>query len=230
MLSAWLNRLFLVVLAVFLLVLPQIHVGWLVGKMGLICLNGLLTSGTMCGWRLVILQLVFYFRSKGMLKDVMRCAVKRRHQHLLRSKLVRTFSGLSCVHSISPGINRNCRVPIVDRVCGEKCIANLFASKLSSRLNTHSGLSADALNLGSSFLDGQLAEVMVSAEDVLSALESLKPGKTDFDRVSTNHLNILFQLLLSILPLSLQLFFAMAILCPSVSGPGLCVDSHTKRL
>ena len=118
--------------------------------------------------------------------------LKHRHQHLLKSKRARTFSGKRCrdfwsvVRSLNRSRNRNYRVPIVDGVCGENGIANLFASKLSSRLNTHSGLSA--LNLGSSSLDGQLAEVMVSAEDVLSALESLKPGKTDFDRVSTNHL------------------------------------------
>ena len=68
-------------------------------------------------------------------------------------------------------------------------IANLFASKLNSRLNTHPGISANAFHsFDSSLFASQLSEVNVSVEDVLSVLESLKPGKTDSDRVSSNHL------------------------------------------
>ena len=68
-------------------------------------------------------------------------------------------------------------------------IANLFASKLNSRLNTHPGISANAFHsFDSSLFASQLSEVNVSVDDVLSALESLKPGKTDSDRVSSNHL------------------------------------------
>ena len=64
-----------------------------------------------------------------------------------------------------------------------------FASKLSSRLNTHPGLSADELHsFNTSLLEYQLSEVKVSTDDVLSAIESLKPGKTDSDHVSSYHL------------------------------------------
>ena len=67
--------------------------------------------------------------------------------------------------------------------------ATLLASKLSSRLNTHPGLSADDLHsFDTSLLEYQLSEVKVSTDDVLSAIESLKPGKTDSDCVSSYYL------------------------------------------
>ena len=121
---------------------------------------------------------------------------KRRHRPLVRSKLASTFSikrsnnFWSVVHSLNKSRSKNYRVPIVDSVSGESDIANLFASKLSSRLNTHPGLSADDLHSfdTSLLLEYQLSEVKVSTDDVLSAIESLKPGKTDSDRVSSYHL------------------------------------------
>ena len=123
------------------------------------------------------------------------CRRKRRHRHLVRSKLASTFFNIrsnnfcSVVHSLNKSRSKNNRVPIVDSVSGESDIANLFASKLSSRLNTHPGLSADDLHsFDTSLLEYQLSEVKVSTDDVLSAIESLKPGKTDSDRVSSYHL------------------------------------------
>ena len=50
----------------------------------------------------------------------------------------------------------------------------------------------------------------MSTDDVLSAIESLKPGKTDSDRVSSYHLEIWNPLLPS-----LRLSFTMVI-CPSI--------------
>ena len=47
---------------------------------------------------------------------------------------------------------------------------------------------------------------------MLCALESLKPGKTDFDCASSNHLKYTLTVLLSLLPLSLLRFFAMDIM------------------
>ena len=112
-----------------------------------------------------------------------------------RSELASTFSNKrsnnfwSVVHSLNKSRSKNNRVPIVDSVSGESDIANLFASKLSSRLNTHPGLSADDLHsFDTSLLEYQLSEVKVSTDDVLSAIESLKPGKTDSERVSLYHL------------------------------------------
>ena len=102
---------------------------------------------------------------------------KRRHRHLVRSKLASTFSNKrsnnfwSVVHSLNKSRSKNNRVPIVDSVSGESDIANLFASKLSSRLNTHPGLSADDLHsFDTSLLEYQLK---VSTDDLLSAIESL---------------------------------------------------------
>ena len=40
----------------------------------------------------------------------------------------------------------------------------------------------------------------MSVHDVLSALESLKPGKTDSDRVLSNHLKYAITVLLNLLP------------------------------
>ena len=68
----------------------------------------------------------------------------------------------------------------------------LFPSKLSSQLNTYPGLSASAFN--SSLFAFQLSEVNVFLNNVLSALESLKPGRTD-----SNHI-ILGMLFLTIEP------------------------------
>ena len=93
-----------------------------------------------------------FSKSKNTLKvaSSMRCTVvSGRHRHLVRSKLASTFSNKrsnnfwSVVHSLNKSRSKNNRVPIVDSVSGKSDIANLFASKLSSRLNTHPGLSAD---------------------------------------------------------------------------------------
>ena len=51
----------------------------------------------------------------------------------------------------------------------------------------HSGISTEALNNLGSSCDGKLEGVTVAVDDILGALGSLKPGKTDFDRVSTYH-------------------------------------------
>jgi hypothetical protein len=124
-----------------------------------------------------------------------RC-LKRRQQYLLRSKLANTFCGKtsrnfwSVVSSLCKSKSKINPVPVVDGVSGVNNIANLMASKLRSLLNTHSGISSDDLNvlLDSSLSDSQLSEVIVSDEDILSAIHSLQSGKTDFDHVSSNHL------------------------------------------
>ena len=68
---------------------------------------------------------------------------KRRHRHLVRSKLASTFSNKrsnifwSVVHSLNKSRSKNNRVPIVDSVSGESDIANLFASKLAKFSTKH---------------------------------------------------------------------------------------------
>ena len=121
------------------------------------------------------------------------CCLKHRQQHLLRSKLANTFCRkdlVTLVSSLSNSISKINPVPVVDGVAGVNNIANLMASKLHSLLNTHSGISSDDLNilLDSSLSDSQISEVIVSDEDVLSAIHSLQSGKTDFDHVCSNHL------------------------------------------
>ena len=51
----------------------------------------------------------------------------------------------------------------------------------------HDGITTEASNNLGSACDGRLEEVTVAMDDVLGALGSLKPGKMDFDRVSTYH-------------------------------------------
>ena len=117
----------------------------------------------------------------------------RKQQHLLRQKLARSFSSKksrdfwATVRSVNGSKSNSNHVPVVDGVCGDDNIANLFASKLHSLLNMHGGTTTEALNNLGSFCDGRLEEVTVAVDDVLGALGSLKPGKTDFDRVSTYH-------------------------------------------
>ena len=124
----------------------------------------------------------------------------------MRSKIASTFSNKqsrnfwSVIRSLNESRGKTNHVPIVDGVTGVNDIVNLFASKLNSRLNTHPGISANAFHsFDSSLFASQLSEVNVSVNDVLSTLESLKPGKTDSDRVSSNHLKFAIPVMLSLL-------------------------------
>ena len=121
----------------------------------------------------------------------------RRQQHLLWSKLSNTFCGKDLVTFgqlsvllVIPKAKLILFLLLMVVVDGVSDIADLMASKLHSLLNTHSGISSDDLNalLDSSLSDSQIPEVIVSDEDVLSAIHSLQSGKTDFDSVSSNHL------------------------------------------
>lgn len=88
----------------------------------------------------------------------------------------------ACVQRVKPSCNFWSVIlltnpgAIVDGVSVVNDTANLFASKLNSWLsNTHPGLSVNAFD--SSLFAFQLSKVNMSVNDVLSALESLKPGK-----------------------------------------------------
>ena len=137
-----------------------------------------------------------WFQIKKLCKRQYKYEVRRlirKQQHLLRQKLARSFSSKkprdfwATVRSVNGSKCNSNHVPVVDGVCGDDNIANLFASKLHSRLNMHGGITTEALNNLGSSCDGKLEEVTVALDDVLGALGSLKRGKTDFDRVSTYH-------------------------------------------
>ena len=113
--------------------------------------------------------------------------LKRRHHYqiLVRSKIASAFSNKqsrnfwTVIRSLNKSRGETNHVPIVDGVTGVNDIANCFTSKLNSRLNTHPGLSANAFHsFDSSLFASQLSEVNVFVDDLLNALESLKPGKT----------------------------------------------------
>ena len=112
------------------------------------------TSGIKCGFRQVVLPLVFCLISRKVLKvGIYKYAhrrLKRMQHHLLQEKLSRSFAGKS-KFDFWNNINKLKKpskpheIPVIDGVSGPCHIANLFDSKLDVTLNTHSSASRDSL-------------------------------------------------------------------------------------
>ena len=78
----------------------------------------------------------------------------------------------------------------MDGISGGNNIANMWASKLSNLLNTHSPTSRDSLysSLKSSLSDSQLSSIYVTDDDVLDAISQIKMHKSDSCSLSSEHL------------------------------------------
>ena len=74
----------------------------------------------------------------------------------------------------------------VDGVSGERGIANLMASKLENIFNTHPSVSRDqSSSVNSLVSSSQLADIHVTEDEVIDAILSLKPHKSDASGMST---------------------------------------------
>jgi hypothetical protein len=83
-------------------------------------------------------------------------------------------------------------VSAVDGVSSSRNIANLFASKFVSVLNTHPSSSHTFLHssIQSSVTDLHISEAYFSEDDVLQALSRLKANKSDAIGVCSEHLRL----------------------------------------
>jgi len=85
---------------------------------------------------------------------------------------------------------KSCFASVVDGVADGDDIADMWASKLKSLLNTHSSPSRHSLlqALHLSLSSDQLSTVSVSMDDVLGAIHLIKPHKVDSALLSAEHL------------------------------------------
>ena len=108
--------------------------------------------------------------------------VKRQQKYLLRDKLAKSLTQKSprdfwsLVNKLSkPG--KSCFASVVDGVADGDDIADMWASKLKSLLNTHSSSSRHSLlqALHLSLSSDQLSTISVSIDDVLGAIHLINP-------------------------------------------------------
>ena len=87
-------------------------------------------------------------------------------------------------------VRSRCHAQMIEGLSGERCIANDMASKLGKVLNTHSAASreniASCLNL--SLSTDQLAGAVMTEDEVMDAISSLKPQKSDDSGISSEPL------------------------------------------
>ena len=78
-------------------------------------------------------------------------------------------------------VRSRCHAQMIDGLSGERCIANYMASKLEKVLNTHSAASRENIApcLNSSLSTYQLAGAVVTEDEVMDVISSLKPQKSD---------------------------------------------------
>ena len=78
----------------------------------------------------------------------------------------------------------------MDGISGGNNIPNMWASKLSNLLNTHSPTSRESLytSLKSALSDSQLSSIYVTEDDVLDAISQIKMHKSDSCGLSSEHL------------------------------------------
>ena len=112
--------------------------------------------------------------------------LKRRQQYFYRSRIAHSFAQKrkNTFWSDIKRLNSSgaCpSAPVVDIVCGDTNIANLFAAKFSDTLNKHSSGSRSTLlsSVQSSLSAADLSSVCVSEELVAEAIFQLKPHKSD---------------------------------------------------
>ena len=123
------------------------------------------------------------------------CRLKRRQQYFYRSRIAHSssqkrkntfWSDIKRLNSSGASPS----APVVDGVCGDTNIANLFAAKFSDSLNKHSSGSRSTLlsSVQSSLSAADLSSVCVSEELVSEAIFQLKPHKSDGYNVTSKHL------------------------------------------
>ena len=155
-------------------------------------------SGIKCGFRQVVLLLVFCLISRKVLKVgiSMHLAVlcvgnitfcKKNCRALLLGK-VSLISGTIINKLKKP--SKPHETPVIDGVSGPCHTANLFGSKLDVTLNTHSSASRDSLlsSIQSSLSASHLSSVAFSEDDVFEAICLLKRNKSDACGVFSEHL------------------------------------------
>ena len=122
--------------------------------------------------------------------------LKRSQRTLLRTKIASSFAKKKKqnvwdqVRQLNR--SRSSNTSVVDGVSGNVSIANLFASKFESVLNTHSPSLHDNLHssVQSSITSLHMDEVHFSDTEVLEALSQLKSHKSDNDGLSSEHLKL----------------------------------------
>ena len=118
--------------------------------------------------------------------------LRRGQEKILRHKLASSFSKKK-ISSFWSAVKRcktvrsRSHAQMIDGLSGERCIANYMASKLEKVLNTHSAASREniAVCLSSSLSTDQLAGVVVTEDEVMDAISSLKPLKSDASGISS---------------------------------------------
>ena len=120
--------------------------------------------------------------------------LKRKQNCLLQEKL----AGLSARKKMRDfwfqirklNVTRSPSSPVVDGLSDSKGIADLFASKFADVLNTHSSVTHDTFRslVSSSVNSSHLSDISFSDEDVLEAISQLKPRKSDYDGICSEHL------------------------------------------
>ena len=144
------------------------------------------------------------FPSSGVLYQIKKLAksrfkyearrLKRGQEKFLKCKLASLFAKKkkSSFWSTVKSLNRRStgQADTVDGIRGERGIANLMASKLENILNTHPSVSRDQLSssVNSLVSSSQLADIHVTEDEVIDAILSLKPHKSDASGMSTDFL------------------------------------------
>ena len=80
--------------------------------------------------------------------------------------------------------------PVVDGICGNSNIANLFASRFNALLNKHSSIPCSSLlsSVQSSLTAPDIGSVCILEEHVAEAISQLKPHKSDISGITSEHL------------------------------------------
>ena len=132
-------------------------------------------------------------RSKQRFKYAVR-KIRRQQSYIKRARLANAFSHKSS-KDFWASVKRMTRrktsdtASIIDGVCGDNNIAELWASKLKDLLNTNNNSCGDfsqLINGNISF--SSLSDLSVTPLDVRRALRNLKTGKKDIDNLSSDHL------------------------------------------
>ena len=80
--------------------------------------------------------------------------------------------------------------PVVDGICGNSNIANLFGSRFNALLNKHSSTPCSSLlsSVQSSLTASDIGSVCILEEHVAEAISQLKPHKSDISGITSEHL------------------------------------------
>ena len=142
--------------------------------------------------------------SAGVLSTIKRHAKKRYKYEVhrlkrtllftLRTRVTRSFamkrkdnfwSDIKRLNSSGP----SSASPVVDGICGNSNIANLFASRFNTSLNKHSSTPCSSLlSSVQSLTASDIGSVCILEEHVAEAISQLKPHKSDISGITSEHL------------------------------------------